>query len=227
MTVAFTHRSALRAPAGLAAVRPAGQVSGYCSSNTYDSRGWCVDASGNVLSALGFIAGPPGSSPSNGVWSASHVSSSSTSGTSSGTSASNQQLYNTVGTLIGTTGSTISSIIQSNNQQAIAQLQSQTQIEIANLQNQAAEAQRQGNIALANQAAAQAAQLQQFNAQLDASKTQRTLIVAGAALLGVAILGTVAFFIVRGARSSGGVRRNPSRAGGRRVRRRRGSRTRR
>jgi len=112
--------------------------------------------------------------------------------------AAQQALYSAVSTGLNTTGATIAGIVNSGNQLQIASLASQTQTQIAQLQAAAQQAQAAGNLQLAQQNSAQAAQMQQFY-QLLALKQQPTmmLVYAGAAVVGFVLLGTIVYFATR------------------------------
>jgi len=107
-------------------------------------------------------------------------------------------LFNTIGSVLNTTGATIASIVQSNNQAQIAQLQAQTQQEIAALVSQSQTAQQQGNFALAQQNAQRAAQLQAFQAQyLLTQRPQNTGLYIVAGLLVSGLIGGIIYAVWR------------------------------
>lgn len=140
----------------------------------YDDQGRPLDAQGGVLPST--VPGAVG-------------------GGGGGISAGDQALYNTVASGLNTTGATIASVVQSNNQAQIASLQSQTQQQIASLQAAATQAQQQGNLALAQQQSAQAAQMQRFNALLLSRMQQpNTALYVVAGLAGLAIIGGIVYF---------------------------------
>lgn len=112
-----------------------------------------------------------------------------------GGTADNTALYNAVGGYLNTTGQTIAGILSSGNQLQIAQLNAQTQQQIAAMQAQASAAQQQGNAALAQQQQNAANQLRMFQ-QLLASRQQPANIAlyAVASIAGLAIIGSIVYF---------------------------------
>lgn len=107
-------------------------------------------------------------------------------------------LYNTIGSILNTTGSSIAAAIQANNQMQIAQMQSRAQIEIATLQTEAQRSLAAGNVTLAQQQQAQMAALQQFNGILSQqSQSTTTMYVLGAVAV-IAIVGAAIVFWPKG-----------------------------
>jgi len=97
------------------------------------------------------------------------------------TPAQQTLLFSTIGSGLSTAGATIGSIITSGNNVAIANLQQQTALRIAQLQTSAQQAQAAGNLQLAQQNSAQAASMQQalMSLGLAPSNDTTTLWIVG------------------------------------------------
>lgn len=130
--------------------------------------------------------------------------------------ANNAALYGAIGSALGTVGTTVQAILTSGDQRAIAALQSQTQIRIAEIDQQAAEALAAGNRALADQLARQSAAATNAASSLRNQgllpPPNNTPLYIGLAIAGVAVLGVGAYMFTR-------PKRNPSYANPHRSRR--------
>lgn len=119
-----------------------------------------------------------------------------------------------ISSLIGEAGRDILAVYTSGNAVERQRLLDQTNLQITQLNNQAAEATRAGNAAQAAAARASAAQLQMFSAQMQQQQSSNTtMYVAIAAAVALAAIG--AYVVTRpsggGSRRRSSARSNPSR----------------
>lgn len=209
---------------GYGLVYPAGQAAGGPSNAIgIDMYNQYVDAAGNVLDASGNVAGPPGSRPPNAATTGeapppqnappppdypyqggNYPPPPPSSGGGAPVSPAEQGLINSIAPTIGAIGTDVATVISSGNQVEIQRLRSASDMQIAALNAQAADARARGDVAAAQAADARLQQQQQFQLLLASrqSNPNMPLYIAGGVVV-VLLLGGLAFFAGRAPAASG------------------------